>query len=149
MPATMLVLVLIVVAPALLVALSGKQRWRQLAFGLVPIGFSMWLVHFGFHLATSAGTAVSVVQRMVGDLGVSAIGVPEWIWGCCVILPSWLLPLEILTLDVGIVGSLLALGSMTPASLRMRFLWMGVAVGLFVLGVWIVLQPMEMRGTVI
>ena len=148
-PATVLVLGVIVVVPAVLVGMSGRRRWRSLAYALIPIGFAMWFVHFGFHFATSVGTAVSVVQRMAGDIGVGVLGVPEWIWGCCVVLPSWLLPLEVMALDIGLVGSLLSVGSMTTGRVWTRSLWMVVVVGLFALGIWIVLQPMEMRGTVL
>jgi cytochrome c oxidase assembly factor CtaG/polyferredoxin len=148
-PASIFVLGVIVVAPVVLVVLTGGRSWRRVAFGLVPIGFAMWLVHFGFHFATSAGTAVSVVQRMALDIGVTGLGVPEWIWGCCVILPDWLLPVEILALDVGLVGSLVAVWQIAERRWRIAGLWMGAAVVLFAVGVWIVLQPMEMRGTVL
>jgi hypothetical protein len=169
LPATILVLTLVVVAPILIVvvasvasaalggfsAAEGRGLWRRFAFALVPIGAAMWLVHFGFHLATSAGTGISVIQRIAVDLGVSLLGSPAWLWGCCVTPPGWLLPLEILVLDVGLAGSIVIAWRIAGQSRKgVRALvtslpWIAVAAALFAFGLWIVLEPMEMRGTLL
>ena len=84
-PATLLVFGLLVLAPTFLVGIGASLAgwlgerdglamagaWRRFVYGLIPIGFAMWLVHFGFHFATSAGTAVSVIQRIGEDLGLA------------------------------------------------------------------------------
>lgn len=168
-PATIVVLVLVVCAPILLIAiasvlssllagLSTAQRkgiWRRFAFALVPIGAAMWLVHFGFHLATSAGTGLSVVQRIANDVGVTFLGSPEWLWGCCATPPGWLLPLEILVLDLGLIGSIVIAWRVAEQlqtgvrALVTALPWIAIATALFAFGLWIVLEPMEMRGTLL
>ena len=169
LPATILVFTLVVVAPILIVvvasvasaafggfsAVEGRGLWRRFAFSLVPIGAAMWLVHFGFHLATSAGTGISVIQRIAVDLDVSLLGTPAWLWGCCVTPPTWLLPLEILVLDVGLAGSIVIAWRIAGQSrkgvqaLVTSLPWIAVAAALFAFGLWIVLEPMEMRGTLL
>ena len=169
LPATVLVIGLVVVLPAIVVAMGGLVSrwlggwradvgaggWRGFVYALLPIGAAMWLVHFGFHLATSAGTAVSVTQRMGNDIGLSILGSPEWVWGCCVTPPAWLLPLEIIALDLGLVVSIVAalrIAETHHARARAMLVaapWILVASGLFAFGIWVIFQPMEMRGTVL
>ncbi|MCH2161616.1 MAG: cytochrome c oxidase assembly protein [Phycisphaerales bacterium] len=169
LPATILVLGLVVVVPAALLFLAasfsrllggsdsieGMGAWRRGVYTLLPIGASMWLVHFGFHLATSAGTGVSVVQRMAGDIGLRALGEPEWIWGCCATPPPWLLPMEMLALDLGLVASIVVAWRMAAQRhsgnrLALSALpWIVLASILFTFGLWLILQPMEMRGTIL
>ncbi|MBT5657183.1 MAG: hypothetical protein HOI89_05320 [Phycisphaerae bacterium] len=125
----------------------------RLAFALVPIGFSMWVVHMLFHFFTSLGTIVPVTQRVVIDLGGNA-GDPAWILACCLNVPDWLLPLELLLLDLGLVLSVVAIHQVTRTLTQRRTAAAAVilsipAVALLILGVWIVLQPMQMRGTIL
>src|SRR5262249_59196964 len=76
-----------------LLAVTGaavlSRRWGALSAGwfevatrysyaLVPLGFSMWLAHYCFHLLTSYDTVVPAAQRFVADLGWPALGTPHW-----------------------------------------------------------------------
>jgi cytochrome c oxidase assembly factor CtaG/ferredoxin len=165
-PATIVLLVMTCVLPLVLLPLVAwlalqisnfKSTHRALccglAFSLIPVGFSMWVVHMLFHFFTSMGTIVPVTQRVVLDLG-GNVGDPAWILACCLNVPSWLLPLELLLLDLGLVVSVVAVHQLTRATTQLRIgaatvLLSLPAVGLFILGVWIVLQPMQMRGTIL
>lgn len=165
-PATIVLLVMTCVLPLVLLPLVAwlalqisnfKSTHRALccglAFSLIPVGFSMWVVHMLFHFFTSMGTIVPVTQRVVLDLG-GNVGDPAWILACCLNVPSWLLPLELLLLDLGLVVSVVAVHQLTRATTQRRIgaatvLLSLPAVGLFILGVWIVLQPMQMRGTIL
>ena len=64
---------------------------------------------------------------------------------------EWLPRLEIVWLDLGLLLSLYAGCRMTrgrsPAAWRAFVPWAFLIVLLFATGVWIVLQPMQMRGT--
>lgn len=131
-------------------------RWREgaarYAFALVPLGFSMWLAHFSFHFLTGTGTAIPALQRFAADLGIW-LGAPEWSCGCCAVAAPWLLRLEILFLDGGLLLSLylayrIALERTADggAALKAFAPWAVLMVFLFAAGVWIVFQPMEMRG---
>ncbi len=137
----------------------GRLRERTLAvanrfvYALIPLGFAMWLAHYGYHLATSYGTAWSVTQRFATDLGWSTLGEPIWRCGCCEPVGTWLVKTELLILDVGLLLSLYTawrIARRTTAGSRAVLAWLPWAIiltGLFALGVWILLQPMQMRGT--
>jgi hypothetical protein len=153
--------------PALLVGLAtSTSRWWGGCFGswretacrfcycLVPLGFGMWLAHYGFHLFTSYATVVPAVQRASLDLGFTALGPPQWTCACCLPVADWLLRVEILFLDVGLLLSLYAAYRIAKdgrpdlgAAVRAASPWALLLVGLFAFGVWILFQPMEMRGT--
>lgn len=122
------------------------------AHALVPIGATMWCVHWTFHLATSAQTALPAFQRAMLDLGVNWSGQPEWAQSCCVPTPAWLLPMELLLLQAGLLCSgWIAWRQRVERNearpVRASLPWWALAVGLWAWGTWIVLQPMQMRGT--
>jgi hypothetical protein len=124
------------------------------SYALVPLGFGMWLAHYSFHLITSYDTVVPTVQRFVEDLGWPVLGQPHWVASCCRPVVDWLPRLEVLSLDLGLLLSLYAgyrislaqsprlsqaLGALAPWALLITLL--------FVAGIWLILQPMQMRGT--
>jgi hypothetical protein len=156
----LVVLPLLLVGAAAVVSRSwgGKATLREtatrFAFALVPLGFGMWLAHYGFHFLGSYDVIIPVTQRFVGDLGWHGLGSPAWAYACCRPVAAWLPRLEILFLDFGLLLSLYAgyriaavrsdrpartLGALAP--------WAVLMLLLFAAGVWIVLQPMQMRGT--
>jgi cytochrome c oxidase assembly factor CtaG len=116
------------------------------AYALAPLGFGMWLAHYGFHFLTSYETVVPVTQRFVTDLGVMSLGAPAWDCACCRPAAAWLLPLEILFLDVGLLLSLYTGYRLAP-TLKALAPWALLMVLLFATGIWILFQPMQMRGT--
>jgi cytochrome c oxidase assembly factor CtaG/ferredoxin len=133
-----------------------SRRWGRLqartleimtryAYALVPLGFGMWLAHSSFHFLTSYDTAVPVAQRFAAGLGLTWLGMPAWDGGCCRSVTGWLLPLEILFLDLGLLLSLHAGYRLAP-SLKALAPWALLMVLLFATGVWILFQPMQMRG---
>jgi ferredoxin len=156
----------LVVLPALLAlaagaasrALAGAQEGAlalatRFAYSLVPVGFGMWLAHYSFHFLTGALTIVPVAQSLAADLGLPWFGAPRWDLGPLV-PTSWLLGIELLFLELGLFGSLLAAYRIASVHLadrrRARWAalpWAALAVALCAAGVWLLLQPMEMRGT--
>jgi ferredoxin len=157
----------LIVLPALLVGFSAVicRSWGRLeastlalatrfSYALVPLGFSMWLAHYSFHLLASPGAATPVIQRFARDLGWAMLGEPAWASACCRQVADWLPRLEILCLDVGLLLSLytgyrIALTQSSRASQALKMLspWAVLFVLLFAAGIWIVLEPMQMRGT--
>jgi cytochrome c oxidase assembly factor CtaG/polyferredoxin len=124
------------------------------AMALIPIGFAMWFAHYSFHLLTSFETIIPALQRFANDIGWSGWGEPLWHCACCRPAANWILNLEILTLDVGLLLSLytgfrIAESSQisTARALKVFGPWAILMALLFAWGVWIVFQPMEMRGT--
>jgi ferredoxin len=164
---TILFLIALVVLPLLTVSSAAtiSRRWGRLtqgwvaiatrySFALVPLGFGMWLAHCSFHFLTSYDTLAPTGQRFVADLGWKYWGEPEWTCACCIPTASWLLRLEIVFLDLGLLLSLysgqriaLAQTPRLTQALRAFAPWAVLMLVLFALGMWIVFQPMQMRGT--
>jgi cytochrome c oxidase assembly factor CtaG/polyferredoxin len=135
-----------------------KMTWFETAtrfsVSLVPIGFGMWLAHYSFHLLASYDAILPATQRFLGDLGWFQLGDPHWTSACCGPIANWIPRLEILFLDFGLllslyVGYRIALTQTERMSDALNALlpWAILIVLLFAAGVWIVLQPMQMRGT--
>ncbi len=125
----------------------------RFSYALVPLGFGMWLAHYSYHFLTSYDVAVPVTQRFLIDLGWTGLGQPAWVASCCRPVADWLPRLEILFLDFGLLLSLYAgyriAQSQAPRltqTLKAFAPWAVLMVVLFAAGVWIVLQPMQMRG---
>jgi cytochrome c oxidase assembly factor CtaG len=150
-------------AGAALCALAGRVfarerlQWATLisrfAPTLIPLGASMWCAHFGFHLATGVATAVPVVQRVASAAGTSFLGSPDWGAACAAPPAGWLLQLEILVLDAGLLLTLYCAWRVAKSlvyrvrpALALMLPWAGFAVALYAVGVWILFQPMQMRG---
>ena len=157
--------VALVVAPSLLVTVVAglSHAWGRLTqrlattaarscYCLVPLGFAMWLTHYSFHFLTSYTTILPTTQRFVAEHGLS-LGTPAWSYACCLPAAAWLLRLEIVFLDIGMLGSLYVAFRIAqsqtnrlPRALAAFAPWALLIVFLFLIGVWIVFQPMEMRG---
>src|ERR1700682_5667577 len=114
----------------------------------------MWLAHYSFHLLTSCDTIIPTTQRFIVDRGWSFLGQPLWQRACCRPAGEWIPHLEILMLDCGVLLSLYtalriaeANSTRTARALKTFAPW-ALLIGLmFAAGVWIVYQPMQMRGT--
>ena len=68
--------------------------------------------------------------------------------------PTWLIPLELLILDIGLLASIwlqYKLARQLTGRLTSEFAawlpWAILTTALWITGVWIIFQPMEMRGT--
>ncbi|HVW03017.1 MAG TPA: hypothetical protein VHB77_21835 [Planctomycetaceae bacterium] len=160
-------LIALVVAPAVFAGLAAVVcRWGgglrlsvrevmcRYVYALVPIGGAMWLAHYSFHFLTSYASVVPTMQRFVRDLGGTFVGLPRWACACCLPVTDGLLKFEILALDFGLLASLYVAWRMACADKSRRsrsflaFLPWGLLIAmLFVVGVWTIFQPMEMRGT--
>jgi cytochrome c oxidase assembly factor CtaG len=124
------------------------------SYALVPIGFAMWLAHYSFHLLTSFDTIIPATQRFAIDQGWSGLGEPLWNCACCRPAAPWIPNMEVLMLDCGLLLSLYtgfriaeSNAPRTSQALKAFSPWALLITLLFVYGVWIVFQPMEMRGT--
>lgn len=157
---SLLVLPLILaVSCGMLSRFLGRIRigWRELicsfAGAFVPLGFSMWGAHFVFHLLTGGYAIVPVTLRAAGDLGISYFGTPDWSWLSLVPTLDWLLSLQLLLLDLGFLLTLytgwrIAKGYRAggKGTFGLFMPWASLAIGLYIVGIWIVFQPMQMRG---
>jgi polyferredoxin len=129
----------------------GRRVLLRMAYGLVPLGFAMWIAHYGFHFLASGLTLVPVLHRVAGDAGLAA-GTPDWTLGPLV--PSgWLVPFELFALEIGLLASLALLYFIARATFpslaaaRRAFVpWALAALMMAGAGAWIMTQPMAMRG---
>lgn len=115
---------------------------------LVPLGFGMWAAHMAFHLFTSAGAALPVLARLTA--GLLPAGLLHWTMTHDA--SPWIFHTQVLLLQAGLLGSLyvayrIARSQVRPGRvLRAAVPWATLAFGLYGAGVWILLQPMAMRG---
>ena len=155
----------LVVEPVVLLGLAARlaQSWGGLqrplvplavrySYGLVPLGFGMWLAHYGFHLFTGFLTIIPVTQDAVAKLGWPLLGTPLWrLTGLPVRLVR---PLEMVFLALGFLGSLMVTYRLSEedceqSPLRAFLPWAAVALCLLAASIWLLYQPMEMRATLL
>jgi hypothetical protein len=152
----------IVLAPVVLLGIAAylSRQWSHLKIGilamivrysraLVPLGFGMWLAHYGFHFFTGILTLIPLVQSAVASLGIHFLGDPQW---TLVGLPArFVQPLEFGFILLGFAGALTVTYGLARAdneeNWRLIFLpWAGLCTVLAVWAFWLMAQPMEMRS---
>jgi hypothetical protein len=110
----------------------------------------MWLAHYSFHFLTGLYTAVPVTQSAAARWGWSVYGSPRWTW--LGVPMRYVQPLEIGFLVLGLAGSLLVIHQLAERDCAERPMrafapWATVAVVLWLAAMWMMFQPMDMRGT--
>jgi hypothetical protein len=110
----------------------------------------MWAAHFLFHFLTGWNSAWPVLQRVVGDFGLT---VPNHSASGFHFTIADLRILQTVLLDVGLLATLYLgwrIARVYAPRLRTAFRvmapWGSMAVALYLFGVWTCLQPMQMRG---
>jgi cytochrome c oxidase assembly factor CtaG/ferredoxin len=129
---------------------SRSEVASRFVLTLVPLGASLWLAHLGFHLFVGSHTFIPVWQRVLTDLHFPVLGPPSWN------IQSWALPglldCAFLAIDLGLLVTLYSMWRVAgdlgkSRSFRIFLPWASLALALFGVAVWIIFQPMEMRGT--
>ncbi|MBV9210936.1 MAG: FesM, partial [Acidobacteria bacterium] len=120
------------------------------AFALAPLGFGIWLAHYSFHLLTGLYTFIPVTQSALRDAGWPVLGQP--LWHLSGLQERAVYPLELGFLGLGWLGSLLLAHSLSKqdnaAHPRRVFIsWASLCTLLWASAIWLLSQPMEMRGT--
>lgn len=161
----MIFVLLLIIEPILLLGMAAwlTQVWGgaqravlplvvRYSYTLVPLGFGVWLAHYSFHFLTGLYTFIPVTQSAVASLGWAALGEPYWrLTG----LPQGAVQaMEFGFLGLGLVGSLLvsyrlATEDSARHPIRIFGVWAGLSVVLWLAAVWVMNQPMEMRGSIL
>jgi cytochrome c oxidase assembly factor CtaG/ferredoxin len=146
----------LLIVPAMLAAACGwlsrlgaKASWKDVtcsfSLALVPVGFSMWLAHFSNHFLAGWSSVIPAVERFISRA--SSINYPQ-AW-----MPDWIPSLELCFLDLGLLLTLYTawrvarrLSTGGARALAAMFPWAVLAGALYSAGIWIVFQPMQMRG---
>ncbi len=134
------------IIPSLLRVLATRisQTTNQVAWSLVPLGVAMWAAHLLFHFFTSYGSILPVANRAMFDVGLAPE--PETLWAIPS-APTWLLSGELFLLALGYLSTI-AICLRLTSTLRQRTPWLILGTLLLYCGVWILLQPMQMRGMI-
>jgi ferredoxin len=154
--------VFLVVEPAILLgaaawltrALGGSQLALiplavRYSYAVVPLGFGMWLAHYGFHFFTGILTIIPVTQAALADLGINIFGGPLWTWTG---LPMrFVQPMGLGFLLLGFAGSLLVVHYLAEEDcplqpMRAFIPWAAACLLIGLASVWLMFQPMEMRA---
>jgi hypothetical protein len=125
---------------------------RRYSYSLVPLGFGIWVAHYSFHFLTGLYTFIPVVQSAAAEVGLSFLGKP-W-WGVTGLPVSTVQAFEYGFIVLGLIGSLLVSYRLaeqdSPITPMRAFLpWAALATLLFAAAIWLLSQPMEMRGTML
>ncbi|MDP9338518.1 MAG: FesM [Acidobacteriota bacterium] len=119
------------------------------SYALTPLGFGMWLAHYGFHFFSGLYTFIPVAQNAFASIGWVVFGAPAWrLTG---IPPRFIQPMEMGFLLLGLAGSLLVAFRLAEEDSPRRIVaafapWASVSVILWLASMWLLYQPMEMRA---
>ena len=161
-----LLLIALVAVPGILIftaTRSGQQAstvsvaMRDLvcrySVSLVPLGVAMWAGHFLFHLAVGWGSASAAVQHAANAIGLHLLISPVGESGSPLLGTHGVRVLQTILLDTGLLLALFLMWRIAlvyaprgRAALRLILPWAAIATVLYAVGVWILLQPMQMRG---
>ena len=122
------------------------------AYALVPLGFGIWLAHYSFHFLTGVLTFIPVTQAAVAELGAAFLGQPRW--GLTGMAPNVVQLFEFGFIALGLLGSLLVSYSIAATEelvhpVRVFIPWAALSLLLAAVALWLLVQPMEMRGVVL
>ena len=129
---------------------SSLDIVTRYAYALVPIGFGVWLAHYGFHLLTGVLTVIPVTQSAVLDLlGWAALGTP--LWGLTGMRPGLVFPIEVGVILIGAVGTMALAYLISERDYLARPVaatipWALLTIVITAVALWITSQPMDMRA---
>ena len=122
----------------------------RFSLALVPLAAGVWLGHYGFHLLTGMLTLVPVAQSAVIDLVARPLlGEPAWTW--VGMRPGAVYPIQAGVTLLGACGSAAVAHAIASRDYPRRVTaasapWLAVIVVLTAAALWILGQPMDMRG---
>jgi len=122
------------------------------SYALAPLGFGIWLAHYGFHFLTGLYTFIPVTQAALADLGWPILGQPQW--GLSGLQPNLVQLFEFGFIALGLLGSWSVSYSMAATEkvvhpARVFIPWAVLSLLIAAAAFWLMSQPMEMRGVVL
>ena len=152
---TLLVVALFCVATVAAAYPRNKARFCRLARALLPLGVAMWAAHLLFHLLTGWAALTPALHQASADFGWRLLAPAQWGGEAPLMAANNILSLQLLLLDAGMLGSLY-LGwrwarqriEHPGRAVLLLLPWASTVVLGYAAGVWILLQPMQMRGMI-
>ncbi|MDW7981440.1 MAG: FesM [Thermomicrobium sp.] len=136
-------------------AVGADSPWwgfRRFIYSLAPLAFGMWSAHYLFHFLTGALTVIPLSQSFIADLtGRPLLGTPAWELASLLPLTT-VNDLVLVVLVAGFFGSVVwtvRLGRDSALGFGALLPWLALHAALFLFGLWLLGQPMEMRGTLL
>ena len=117
----------------------------------IPLGFVVWIAHYGFHFLTGALTIVPVFQAFLIDHGVTFLGEPDWtlsgmtdtsligVMQFAVVVGGMALSLLVAERAASRLYKRRAMPGLIPFALLLLIMMLAT--------LFVFTQPMEMRGT--
>jgi polyferredoxin len=131
-----------------------KAFTARYAPAFIPLGFGVWLAHYGFHFAIGGLSIIPVFQSFLLDHGLQVLG-GQPNWELSMILPTaWIFPMQVTAILAGFTAALYALArtALREVEAPMRALgellpWALIITLVVYLSLAVFNLPMEMRGT--
>jgi ferredoxin len=135
------------------VSVATRELFCRFSLSLVPLGVAMWAGHSLFHLVLGWDSAWPTVRRAAVDAGWRLSNLPGKAGSSPLLNADNMHVLQTVLLDAGLLLTLylawrvsLRYVARLHGALCLFAPWAVLATALYAAGVWIILQPMEMRG---
>lgn len=132
----------IIILPVLLLIIPEgiSRKFERTQFTLIPsllpVGFSIWLAHYSFHLLSGFFTFIPILFKIT--IPISWMGLS----------PSIVFPIQLGILALGFMGSSI-ITSVVAKNHFTKTAWITTHALIIIFAFWIFSLPMEMRGTFI
>jgi hypothetical protein len=134
---------------------SKKELFCRFSQALLPLGLAMWAAHLLFHLFTGWGTLSPALHQAAADVGWHFLAPAHWGMELPLVPADTLLSVQLLLLDAGLLLTLY-LGwrlarqwtKRAGGAVLLLLPWATTVAVTYATGVWIMLQPMQMRGVI-
>lgn len=156
----LLVLFAVVAAVALGLAVKRihpkkRELFCRFSQALLPLGLAMWAAHLLFHLFTGWVTLGPALHQAGADFGWHLLAPAHWGMEQPLLSADTTLSLQLLVLDAGLLLTLYLgwrlaqqLAASAGRAVLLLLPWATTVAVAYAAGVWILLQPMQMRGMI-
>lgn len=137
---------------------SHDYDWRgvfkRFAPGLLPLSLGIWTAHYFFHFVVGGGGGWPTLQNLFKRIGFPILGEPNWATGA--LLPyGFILPIQLLFIYGGFLLTSVSMYQISrqmfvrkrKTAQRAMIAWVGLALLLALVAMYIMFQPMQARGT--
>ena len=149
-------LAMLAVVPLLAVGARFKRdQFCRFSLALLPLGLAMWAAHLLFHLFTGWASLGPALHQAAADFGWHILSPPQWGIELPLLSAHSVLSLQLLLLDAGLLWTLylgwrraLVFAARPGRAVLLLLPWATMVAAVYAAGVWILLQPMQMRGMI-